>query len=150
MHIERDEAGGVDAALRQSDDIADIEVVDGDVEICVSLLWNEAVHVDASGWSVAELEVLDVDARLSPVQCRHARACPYARVELQAQIVQLQLVSNFVERERGVGGIGPGVVLVDDDLRRAIRLLVGELGADAVQVESGGAHRSCLRAHPHL
>src|SRR4029079_17801667 len=110
------EALGVDPALRQGDDVFDVDVVEGDVEVGVALLGHESVHVDATIATIAQLEVLDVDAGLAPVESGGAGARPDAGVELQLQIVERQLVADLVQSERRVGSVGALVVLAADPL----------------------------------
>ncbi len=125
-------------------------VRDSDVEIRVTLLGNESVDEHATIRSIAELQAIDVHACLSPMQRSDTRARPDAGVELKLQSVQLKLVSNPVERERCISAVGSLVVLIDNDLQRAIRFVVRELSADAVEIEASRAHSSRLRADAHL
>src|SRR5687768_6541810 len=108
------------------------------------------MHVDTTVGAVAELEVLYLDARLAPVQRSDARAGPHARIELQPEIIQLQLISDLVESERGVGGVGARVVLIDDDLGGPVGFAVGELRPDAVQIETRCPQCPRLRVYSHL
>ena len=151
MNVDVHQPLGVDVALRQREDIADVQIVDRDVEIRIPLLGHEAVDENAAiVCRVAQLETIDFDACLTPVQRCDARARPETGIELQLEVIELELVTNLVESERSIGCVRALIVLVDDDLQSAVRLVVGELGANAVQIESGGADGARLGVDRHL
>ena len=150
VHVERDQSRRVVAALGERDHVGDVEVVDRDVEIRVAFLRYEAVDVDPTVRTVAQLEILHVDACFSPMQRCDACAGPHARIELEPEVIELQLIAKLVERKGGIGAIRTGVVLIDDDLGGAVRLRVGELRSDAVEIEAGRSDASRLGVDPHL
>ena len=114
------------------------------------MLWNESVDEDATIAAIAQLEAVDLDSVLPPVQRCRVRARPGRCVQLQLQIIELEVVTNFVECERCVCSICPVVGLIDDELQRPIGLVVSELAADAVQSKACRAHVARLGVDGHL
>jgi hypothetical protein len=105
VNVERHQSLGVDTALGERDDVADVEIVDRDIQIRAPLFRHEAVDIDPAGRSVSQLETVDIHARLPPVKRRGMRASPHAGVELQPHVIETELVSDLVQRELGVGAV---------------------------------------------
>ena len=169
VNVHVHQAPRVDVALCQRNHIGGVEIVDGDVKkgdvlgiariaaimgakrtsdlvpLCHPLpITRVAVdfEVDAANNSVhcrAQVETVDLDAGLAPVQRGHSLARPQTGVELQLQIIELERVANLVERERSIGRVSSLIVLIDDDVESAVGLPICELGTDAVEIEAGSA-----------
>ena len=150
VRVERHPPRERDVALQQLGDVLHGKVGDRQVEVCATRGGQQAIGIDASSATTAQLEVHHLDAARAPSHCRRVRGLPGRRVEVERDVGQPQFVPRLVEREVAIERVVARIPLPDPERQRAVRLEVIQGACQAVEGEAERADRVTRQRHGHL
>src|SRR4051812_23715382 len=149
--MQRHEALQVDVALQNVEQVADLEVVDGNLEVADAARRQQPIRVDAARGAAAQLEALHRDSLRSRLDGGWMRRLPDGRIESELHVRDAQLTIVGTQDVVALETVVPLIALAPADLDAPapVRAAIGEIRLQTVEGKARRIHRVAHQSDRH-